>query len=61
MLSNRSCCGSRQTGMMGFGGQMPYMGGQMGYGAPIMEGQVIEPTITKCVEQEFYHEVPQVW
>ena len=26
---------------------------------PMMEQQVIEPTITKCVEQEFYHEVPQ--
>ena len=24
-----------------------------------MENQVIEPTITKCVEKEFYHEVPQ--
>ncbi len=22
--------------------------------------QVIEPTITKCVEKEFYHEVPHV-
>ncbi len=26
---------------------------------PMMEGQVIEPTINKCVEKEFYHEVPQ--
>lgn len=25
----------------------------------MMENQVVEPTITKCVEQEFYHEVPQ--
>ena len=25
----------------------------------MMEGQVIEPTINKCVEKEFYHEVPQ--
>lgn len=22
--------------------------------------EVVEPTITKCVEKEFYHEVPQV-
>ena len=26
---------------------------------PMMEGQVIEPTINKCIEKEFYHEVPQ--
>ena len=24
-----------------------------------MEGEIVEPTITKCVEKEFYHEVPQ--
>lgn len=24
-----------------------------------MEPQVIEPTINKCIEKEFYHEVPQ--
>ena len=29
------------------------------YNDVMMEGQVIEPTITKCVEKEFYHEVPQ--
>ena len=27
---------------------------------PMMEGQVIEPTINKCIEKEFYHEVPHV-
>ena len=27
---------------------------------PQMEQPVMEPTITKCVEKEFYHEVPQV-
>ena len=27
---------------------------------PMMEGQVVEPTINKCVEKEFYHEVPHV-
>lgn len=25
-----------------------------------MEQQIIEPTMTKCIEKEFYHEVPQV-
>lgn len=25
-----------------------------------MEDCVVEPTITKCVEKEFYHEVPHV-
>ncbi len=24
-----------------------------------MADQVYEPTITKCIEKEFYHEVPQ--
>ena len=28
--------------------------------APAMECPVVEPTINKCVEKEFYHEVPQV-
>ena len=33
----------------------------MGFGMnPCMEQQVIEPTITKCVEKEIYHEVPHV-
>jgi hypothetical protein len=27
----------------------------------MMEGQIIEPTINKCIEKEFYHEVPQKW
>jgi len=31
---------------------------QMDYGRQM--GQVIEPTITNCVEKEFYHEVPHV-
>ena len=26
---------------------------------PMIGGQVIEPTINKCIEKEFYHEVPQ--
>ena len=47
-MFRNSCCGSRQMPMM-----------NQGYAQPMMEGQVIEPTITKCVEQDFYHEVPQ--
>ena len=27
---------------------------------PCRQNEVIEPTITKCVEKEFYHEVPHV-
>lgn len=42
---------------------------QMGYGmgydmnvmnSCCMEQPVIEPTINKCIEKEYYHEVPQV-
>ena len=31
-----------------------------GMNQPMIEGQVIEPTINKCIEKEFYHEVPHV-
>ena len=32
----------------------------MGFGMnPCMEQCVVEPTITKCIEKEIYHEVPQ--
>ena len=39
--------------------------GRQGFGGccrqqPQMEQCVMEPTITKCVEKEFYHEVPHV-
>ncbi len=27
---------------------------------PCMEQQVVEPVINKCVEKEFYHEVPHI-
>lgn len=27
----------------------------------MMNDPVMEPTITKCIEKEFYHEVPQEW
>lgn len=47
MFCNKNCC--RQE----FGMNQNMM-------PPMVENQVVEPTITKCVEQEFYHEVPQV-
>lgn len=55
----RNCCNNNRQNMMGYGPMPMMMQGGMNAN-PIMEGQVIEPTITKCVEQEFYHEVPQV-
>ncbi len=57
-MSNKSCCSSRQN--MGFGAQPVAFGNQMNMMQPMMEGQVIEPTITQCQEREFYHEVPHV-
>lgn len=51
MFGNKCCCNRQGLGY----------GPNMGYGMqPAMESQVVEPTITKCVEQEFYHEVPHV-
>ena len=49
MFGNRRCCCHRQ---------MPMMGGCCE--RPCMEQQIVEPTITKCVEKEFFHEVPHV-
>ena len=47
MLFNRNCgCCNRQMGMQ------PMQ-------QPMMEGPVMEPTINKCIEKEFYHQVPQ--
>ena len=51
-MFGRGCC-NRQQGM--FGGNFGPM-----QTPGMMEQQVVEPTITKCVEQEFYHEVPHV-
>lgn len=51
MFGRRSCC-NRQ---MGFG-----FGNQMGNMNSVTECQVVEPTITKCVEEECIHEVPHV-
>lgn len=65
MLFNKNCCGPMPQfdrccdGMMA-PGMMP----QMGRGCCDMnqtrEQCIVEPTINKCVEKEFYHEVPQV-
>ncbi|MBP3921147.1 MAG: hypothetical protein J6D28_06255 [Bacilli bacterium] len=50
MLFNKGNCCNRQ---------MNYSNNMMGgYGQ--MECPVVEPTINKCVEREFYHQVPQV-
>ncbi|MFV0249788.1 MAG: hypothetical protein ACK5HP_01970 [Bacilli bacterium] len=48
------CCpkNSRQNMMEMYPMPMPQSGQ--------MEQQVVEPTITKCIEQEFYHEIPHV-
>jgi len=52
MLFNKNNCCNRQ---MGF--NTPMMGGYMD---SQMECPVIEPTINKCIEKEFYHEIPHV-
>ena len=51
MLFNKRCNCERQMGY-----QMPMMQNNMMQG---MSCPVVEPTITKCVEKEFFHEVPQ--
>ena len=47
MLFGRKCCGMNMH-QFGCGCQRPQM-----------ECPIVEPTINKCVEKEFYHEVPQ--
>ena len=51
-MFGKRCCNDRQN-MMGYGMQ-PQMN------SCCMEQPVIEPTINKCVEKEFYHEIPHV-
>lgn len=48
-MFNRRCCNMPEQNMM----------------PPMMDGrgcdrQIVEPVINKCIEREFYHEVPQV-
>ena len=45
---NNCCCDSNR--------QEPFMM----MNQPCMEQQVVEPVINKCVEKEFYHEVPHI-
>ena len=53
MFLNRNCCG--------FGGMRNNMGmGCCNRQPQSCEREVIEPTITNCVEREFYHEVIQL-
>lgn len=44
MLFNKKCCCERQMNMC--------------CNQPMMEQPIMEPTITNCVEKEFYHQVP---
>lgn len=53
MLFNKHNCCNRQ---MGYNTSM--MGGYMDMQT---ECPIVEPTINKCIEKEFYHEVPQEW
>lgn len=54
-MFNRNCCCNRQMW------NAPAMGGFMNQPMPTQsECPITEPTITKCVEKEFYHQVPQV-
>ncbi len=55
MLFGKKCC----RPMMGMN-QAPMMDGCGCNQQPAMECPVVEPTINKCVEKEFYHEVPHV-
>lgn len=50
MLFNRNCGCNRQNMF-----NQPMMGCCP---QPQMEAPIVEPTITKCIEKEFYHEVP---
>lgn len=58
MLFNKKCCCDRQMGFGNFGPQA-YDQNQMGFGGN-MGCPIIEPAINKCVEKEFFHEVPHV-
>ncbi len=51
LFNKRSCC-DRQMGFGGFGG--------CGCNQPQMECPVTEPVTTKCIEKEFYHQVPHI-
>jgi len=50
-MFNRNCCHKQPRNDFGFYGD---------FNNQQMECPVTEPTITKCVEKEFYHQVPHV-
>ncbi|HHW68780.1 MAG TPA: hypothetical protein GX747_00365 [Tenericutes bacterium] len=50
MFLNKNCCCNRPMGFMG----APV---NMQSGCP-SECPIVEPTINKCIEREFFHEVP---
>lgn len=66
MLFNKNCCGPMpQFDRCCDGGMMaPQPMPQFDRGCCDMnqtrEQCIVEPTINKCIEKEFYHEVPQV-
>lgn len=54
-MFNRKCCSGMQNQNM----MMPPM--DMNYGMDsCCNREIVEPAINKCVEREFYHEVPHV-
>lgn len=50
-MFNKRCCQNNGQNMM-----MPQNMGMM----DCCNREIVEPAINKCVEREFYHEVPQV-
>lgn len=65
MLFNKNCCGPMPQfdrccdgGMMAQ--PMPQMGRECCDMNQTREQCIVEPTINKCIEKEFYHEVPHV-
>lgn len=65
MLFNKNCCGPMpQFDRCCDGGMMvqpmPQMGRECCDMNQTREQCIVEPTINKCIEKEFYHEVPHV-
>lgn len=48
MLFGKKCCGMRPIDM------------NPGCGCGNMQAPIVEPTMNKCIEKEFFHEVPHV-
>lgn len=59
MLFNKKCCAPMPTYNC-CNNMMPQMQQNCCGMDPIREQCIVEPTINKCVEKEFYHEVPHV-